>query len=494
MKRTIPKGSNIYIGILLFLFLILYLLTAIPNHYLFKTAALDLGMFNHALYEFSHLKWNYFTTGIVNAHQNYLSDHFSPITILLSPLWYLGGSYTLVILQPIVFVLGAWAIFKIAIKRELSIVSQWALALAYLMNWSIFATLSFDFHTNSLAAVLALWAYYFFLKKELRTVAISCLLILLCKETTPLWLAGAIIGFGIDFKKIFSRKNLKPLILFIGVMAYFIIVFMIIMPALRPPEAFGQFFRFSYLGGSWGEILIHLAKNPLEIIKILFYEVDGSTLSNVKTEWWGLFLISGGFSVLFNKKLIFVLIPLLVLKFLPNDITMWSGLAHYSIEFLPLIVIGLIPVLKTLEKWNQKASLVVVLLPMFSIVFFNNHVGIMGGDNIRSKAFVWHKDHFSAQGINVYEVYDAIEKIPAEASVSASSVLIPHLANRSKIYMCPNNMDSDYIALFKIHRGSYPLSFEERVELIETLKSSPEREIVFESESFILIKKSTINE
>ncbi len=60
--------------------------------------------------------------------------------------------------------------------------------------------------------------------------------------------------------------------------------------------------------------------------------------------------------------------------------------------------------------------------------------------------------------------------------------------------MCPNNMDSDYIALFKIHRGSYPLSFEERIELIESLKNSPEREIIFESESFILLKKSPFNE
>ena len=494
MKRTTIMGSKITMAILLSLFLILYLLTAVPNHYLLKTAALDLGMFNHAIYEFSHFKWNYFTTGIVNAHQNYFSDHFSPITLLIAPLWYLSGSYTLVILQPVFFVLGALAVFKIAKKFELSIYGQWALAFAYLLNWSIFAALSFDFHTNSLAAVFALWTFYFFQKKEFGKVAIGCLLILMCKETTPLWLAGGILGFGLDYKNLFSKKNLLPSLIFVGVLAYFVLVFMVIMPALRPPEAFDQFFRFSYLGSSWGEIFRHLVSNPLELVKILFYEVDGQTISNVKVEWWGLFLLSGGFGILFNRKLIFVLAPLLILKFLPNDITMWSGMAHYSIEFLPIVVIGLIPVVKYIERWNPKISLAVVILPILTIIFYNNHAGILGGDNVRSKAFVWHKDHFSPQGINVQEIYSAINKIPSSASVSASSVLIPHLANRSKIYMCPNNLDSDFIALFKKNRGSYPLSFEERLELIESLRTSPQREVVFENDNFVLFKKSQIHE
>jgi len=43
------------------IFTLIYCLVSFVNHNNFRTSSLDLGMFNQALYSFSHGKMNYFT-------------------------------------------------------------------------------------------------------------------------------------------------------------------------------------------------------------------------------------------------------------------------------------------------------------------------------------------------------------------------------------------------------------------------------------------------
>ncbi|MCX6353162.1 MAG: DUF2079 domain-containing protein, partial [Bacteroidetes bacterium] len=78
------------------LFGAIYAPISLVNHYMFRTYSLDLGLFNHALYSFAHLKMDNITL-MWNA--NYLGDHFSPIMILLSPLYYFKSTYVLLIVQ-----------------------------------------------------------------------------------------------------------------------------------------------------------------------------------------------------------------------------------------------------------------------------------------------------------------------------------------------------------------------------------------------------------
>ncbi|GAB5556061.1 MAG: hypothetical protein SchgKO_02740 [Schleiferiaceae bacterium] len=466
---------------------------AIPDHYLFKTAALDLGMFNHALYDFSHFRLNYFTTGIYNLNQNYLSDHFSPITILLSPLWYIGGSYTLLFVQVLAFVKGGLGVYRIAQFKKLKQLNQIGLLLAYFLMWPIYPALGFDFHTNSLAAVFAIWTYYYFLKGNRKLVLSGIILLLMCKETTPLWVAAAIFGLGMDFKNLTSKKNRVPLLGAAACLIYFLLVFLWAMPALRPANAYDQFYRFSYLGESWGDVINTLLTDPIKTAKVLFYKKDFGTLSEYKLGWWGLFLVSGGFTFVFYRRLIWVFIPLVYLKMLPFDPTMWGSGAHYSIEMVPLMILGSIQFASFLESKKVPVRGLLFLPASIGLFFYFNpyhkvHYNHAEVVKKRSKILPWSQTRFSAEGIDVQKVYEVLELIPPTASVTASSNLVPHLANRRKIFMFPNNLDSDYIALFKKNRGSYPLTNEERLEWIQQKKTDPDYMVVFESDTFILFK------
>lgn len=105
-------------GTLLILFLCLLIAVwSLGNHYLFKTAALDLGLFNKAVFNYSHLQQNYITLLLDDKVVNFLGDHFSVVVILLSPLYYIFGSYALLIVQIIFVGIGALYIKKYVLLK-----------------------------------------------------------------------------------------------------------------------------------------------------------------------------------------------------------------------------------------------------------------------------------------------------------------------------------------------------------------------------------------
>lgn len=63
---------------------VLYCLISLVNHYLFKTYALDLGLYTHAMYDYAHFRID--DCGMFKMQpQSILSDHFDLYLVLLSP-------------------------------------------------------------------------------------------------------------------------------------------------------------------------------------------------------------------------------------------------------------------------------------------------------------------------------------------------------------------------------------------------------------------------
>ena len=91
---------------------VMYALISLVNHYLFKTYALDLGLYTHAMYDYTHFRVD--DCSLFKAvPQSILSDHFDLYLVIFSPLIYVFGSYTLLIVQIAAVLLGGWGIFKL---------------------------------------------------------------------------------------------------------------------------------------------------------------------------------------------------------------------------------------------------------------------------------------------------------------------------------------------------------------------------------------------
>ena len=472
------------------LFGLVYGLISFVNHYYFRTYALDLGMMNHALYSFAHFKVNYFTSDIswINRNLNFLADHFSPIMFLYVPFYFLFGSYTLLIIQLAVIIIGGLGIFKYARENSNRTYLPYIILCQFYFSWAIFNALAFDFHNNVIAAMIAPWLLYFLSKDKLKEVVITTLIMLLTKESTGLWLAFVFIGWGLRNKGEFTKKHplfLTGMITFS--LAYFYIVVQCIMPFLNDGiKIENQLSRYSQFGNNLFEIAWNMLSHPTQLIQTIIG--TGEIEKSVKWELLWVIVISGGFALIRKPYLIIMLVPVFVFKLLSSDQNLWGINAHYSIEFTPIIAFALVEFFKTIH--SKIAVYWLASITAMATLYTTNYVL----DN--SKAYInktnarfYHADHYK-DDLDNKEIYRALELIPSEVTICVQSALAPHLANRNRIYVFPNIWDASYVALIKSKRGFYPLNeIQYNQKLLELLKN-PEFQTIYNKGELIILQRN----
>ena len=106
-----------------------------------------------------------------------------------------------------------------------------------------------------------------------------------------------------------------------------------------------------------------------------------------------------------------------------------------------------------------------------------------------SKVKIYDKNFFKAP-FNIKKVNRLLESIPADAKVSASNVIAPHLAQRQFIYFFPAVHDAEYI-VFSVFDDYYLMSAEENEKYRKQYLNSPEWEIIAKEYPVFLLKKRT---
>ena len=139
---------------------VLYALISLVNHYLFKTYALDLGLYTHALYDYANFRMADCSLFRPQA-QNLFSDHFDLYLPLLSPLVYVFGSYTLLLVQIVAALLGGWGVYKlISLYTDDGLMPVLA-ASVFFVSFGVIHAIAFDFLSNVLTSMMWPWLLYF---------------------------------------------------------------------------------------------------------------------------------------------------------------------------------------------------------------------------------------------------------------------------------------------------------------------------------------------
>ncbi len=155
-----------------------------------------------------------------------------------------------------------------------------------------------------------------------------------------------------------------------------------------------------------------------------------------------------------------MLIPIYAQKLLTTDYVLWGINSQYSIEFAPVLSLGIANFIKKIK--SNKIVYFIVILTTFLTIFYNYRT-------IESRKSLWYNktntafyknQHYSTP-FNVKEIYNQIEKIPDDAIISVSTNLAPHLSFRKKIYHFPIVKNADYILLLTSNTSFYPLNEEE---------------------------------
>jgi uncharacterized membrane protein len=485
---------NPYILLPVFIFGIIYSLISLVNHYLFRTSALDLGMFNQALYHCAHFQENIFTLDVHEREANYFASHFSPVIYLYSPFYFVFGSYTLLIIQIVSILAGGLAIYRIA---SLYFSKEWIPMLFMIQFygiWGIYSALAFDFHDNVIAAMLVPWFLYYFLKNKLLPVIILFSVILMARENMSLWMIFILAGFSLwmrrSGKEEFRRVIRLNLLLIVISLIYFFIVVDRIMPLLSESGNSGQLGRYSNYGDSIADITLNILKDPVELFRILFKStLDGELYKGIKPETHLMVIFSGGIALILLPEFLIMLIPVYLQKFIPDDYALWGINGHYSIEFVPILSISVIMLIRriTREKWQLILAGFIILLTYIASFSVMEHRKSLWYNPVNT--IFYKKEHYRS-GLNDRMIRKEIKKLPADARLSVSGFLAPHLAAREKIYMFPVVKDSEFIVLITRNRIPYPLDEKEFSELLEKYRNSSDFKVILERDELVILKRN----
>lgn len=491
-----PSRRTIILSVIFGLFALIFCSISLVNHYFLRTYSLDLGVFNHALYSFSHFKMNYFTLNLNGEAVHYFGDHFSPITILLAPLYYLGGSYTLLVVQIAFILLGGLGIYKYVSLHHSNTYIPIIVLIQFFGSWGIYSALSYDFHTNVIGAMLVPWLIYYYEKLNTKAFLLVFFGIIIAKENMALWLFFILLGLSL--KKLmqgpFKSEMRQLLKLEIPLMVFSVIDFVAIvgyiMPYLCGSVHANVMNRYADLGNSLSEIVSNIFLHPYRIIALLFESPYTEEFTfGIKMELHFMVLVSGGFALLFRPYYLIMLIPIYAQKLFASDYGFWGINGQYSIEFVPILSLCLSDLLLKIK--SIKIATIIAIITAATTIGFNI-------DKMESRKSVWYnrtntafyaKGHYQSP-LNVREIKEALKTIPDEVPVSVSAPLAPRLTNRDKLYSFPVVKDAAYIVLLR--GSSYPLSEEDYAKAINEYIGDKKYQLLYNKNELVIIKRVDI--
>ena len=438
---------------LLVFFGILFALISFVNHALFRTYALDLGAYTNALYDYRNFHWND-STAFLNAPTNLLADHFDLYLILWAPLSYLFGTYTLLTVQIFALLLGAFGIFKyLKLFTQNELLSKCG-ACFFLLFFGVFSAVSFDYHSNVVAACILPWFFIAVHQHKIYKAILLALFICVGKENMSLWMFFVALGLFFEYRNDKSKRF--PLLLISAFSAfYFLAITMLVMPAFSDGKDYVHF-HYSALGTDFGAAIKYMLAHPFAAFETMLSNHTHEPLGQgVKAELFLLLFLSGLPILVLRPAYLFMLLPIFFQKLFHDNFHLWGVYAQYCIEFAPVLAIGIFVVLSKLKSVKSQqifASIVLVGCIVSTVKMMDRSAIFTNKSTIR----FYQSAHY-VRNYDVNAVHSQLTAIPVDAVVSAQSPFLPHLSLRETIYQFPMVKDAEFIVVSKLE-GPYPLN------------------------------------
>ncbi len=448
-KKNIPFLILIFFGIVVFSMGLL-------NHYLFRTVAHDYGNYNFAFWDYSHFR----ISPLTSFRGNFLQDHFSFTLMYFIPVFWLLNwithTYTLIIIQQSFVLIAAWYSYKLVRLKSDNLWLGAGVIFYYFILLGRYTAFSADVNLAIISACfIPIFIYYFKTKKYILSLIIL-ILSLFSRENIPIWFIFIFVVLLID-----HRKEKKAVLISItGIIVsvvYFILLFKVFIPSIETPGISYQLFNYAALGKTPGDAILFILNHPVESVKLFFVNhLNNPAFDGIKAEFYWVYLISGGFILLLRPKYIIWFIPIVAQKVLNDLPSRWGIVSYYSIEVVTLLPLSVFLTLASIRSKVLQNSLVIIIC----IATIATTIYKMDKQNLKvpskmnaSKVKIYDKAFYKTP-FDVKKVNQLLKQIPPEAKVSASNILLPHLAQRQHIYFFPNVNDADYI-IFSVFDNNY---------------------------------------
>ncbi|MEO7000191.1 MAG: DUF2079 domain-containing protein, partial [Ktedonobacterales bacterium] len=456
---TVNRWGLGLVALVALVYTVILSLYCIGLHDAFRTHAEDLGIMDQVLWNTAHGHFMLQTICNPVTDVNCLggvtrfSVHFEPILIPLTLLYVIFPNVQLLLVfQAAAVAIGAIPAYLLAARRLRHVAWGVIFAGVYLLYPPLLNAVIDDFHPETAAAGLLMWALYFLFTRRYRALVIACVVLLLCKETLTL----DVIGIGLFVALIQRRPRLGFSLVALGglTLGLALLLMRIFSPLGHSPVTS----RF--------DALLH---DPLHTLATYAHDP-------ARRAYLVKLLAPVGFLALLAPWVAVIALPSVLLNVLSADPLMYSGLYQYNTDIGPVLIAAAIDALVWLVPaatgwlarlrltiaergaphaivWLLRTQVVVTALVLLALVIGGQ------GTVVRAYRSLTLRNAWPQTTAHTQLGEQFLAQIPPDASVSAQATLAPHLSQRLDIHQFPSGaLTDDYVALDVTTGNDYPFS------------------------------------
>ena len=433
------------------------------RHELFNSSG-DLAFFDQGIYLISQGKSP--ISSVLGFHV--LSDHAAWILYFFAFLYKIYPSvYWLFAVQSAALALGALPTYFLALQAGLKESQAVAMVAVYLLYPVVYNSNLCDFHPDTIAVPALLTAVLAARSRKIVWFCVSILLVLGCKAVLSL----TVVAMGV-WLLFFEKRRLSGAIAIISGIAWFLIANNIIIPFFGSESALIQrhFYRYSYLGKSFPEMVQILLSQPSVIFTNVFSSI------NLEYLFFLLAPVIWGLKLKYTIPLIGA-IPCVAMNLLADHPSQKNLVLHYSLPAIPFLILAVIASLAAGKAWLQRKQPII----LWSLVAFL----ILGKFGFFGSKYITYLDTWQA-------TKQAIALIQTKESVLTTDIITPHLTHRELIsfkYDSSQQVDKltnfHYILLNVRHPG-WAASSEDYQNLVSQLKNQSKYDLKYKRDDVYL--------
>lgn len=400
-----------------------YAAASIERHRRFGSNALDLGLFDQSVWGFSRFEPEADNT--ILRTPTMFGNHFEPIVVAFAPLYWLWDNVRAILSAQAVLLAGSSLPLFIWARQVLGTVAAFAFQAAYLLFWALLAGNLYDFHETAVAAPALAVALYGLVTRRFGVMLGGAVVALLTKEDLALTVAA--LGFYAAAVRLRPRASLA---LAFGSLAWLVLALEVVIPWFSGQDY--AYWLYPALGAGPAAALWHVVAHPIDTLRLFFTPDEKRiALANLLVPWLALPLLS---------PLVLLALPNLAARFFSDKEAYWSQGFHYSLMIAPVLAFAAVD---TTRRLAPKVPLriapvavgaaAVVVGAYFTFVRIDPLAEL---DRLPSDRV--------AAGMS-----DCLDRIPSDASVAATSALVPHLSHRRDVRLIetPDVPATDVVAV-----------------------------------------------
>ena len=404
---------------------------SVARYRTFNAPNFDLGIFAQ-MYEYMARTGMPLTTTERGYLLSHMYVHFSPIFYLFLPLYMVFRNVEfLLVLQAVMVFAGVVPLFLICRHYKLSPVVTFLISCIYLVYPAIGQPLFYDFHENKFIPFFVLWFIYFYLEKKEWRALLFLPLSLMIKEDTAIFL----IVFAIY--RIVGKKDYRRGGILLGITGIYFAAVLMFISAHGMGLVEGHYSMY-YLEGEAG--VFALAKNIiLEPGRFLHQVFAEENLEYIFCTLGVLLFVP---LLCKDKRRLILLLPYVAFALMTSY--PFQHDVGFQYTYGPAVLMLLLFILN-LGGLERRMQYVVCLTAVCAGLLMS--YAYRGAESYRYFVML-------CDDREIYEEQQAfLDSIPADASVTADSMITPHLSRLAELYeFDPDEKEpeeTDYFVLYK---------------------------------------------